>query len=56
MGKELTKYNTQLFAEKVKPQLEPLFAEWEHKWWPKPMEGKARAAVPAFRPGAQAAE
>jgi alkanesulfonate monooxygenase SsuD/methylene tetrahydromethanopterin reductase-like flavin-dependent oxidoreductase (luciferase family) len=56
MSKDLTKYNTQLFAEKVKPQLEPLFAEWEHKWWPKPMAKSARAEVPAFRPGAQAAE
>jgi alkanesulfonate monooxygenase SsuD/methylene tetrahydromethanopterin reductase-like flavin-dependent oxidoreductase (luciferase family) len=56
MSKELTKYNTKLFAEQVKPKLEPLFAEWEHKWWPKPMQKASRAAVPSFRPGVQAAE
>jgi alkanesulfonate monooxygenase SsuD/methylene tetrahydromethanopterin reductase-like flavin-dependent oxidoreductase (luciferase family) len=56
MSKELTKYNTKLFAEKVMPKLSPLFSEWEHKWWPKPMDGKARAEVPAFAPGMQAAE
>ena len=56
MGKELTMYNTKLFAEKVKPKLEPLFAEWEHKWWPKPMEKRSRAALPAFTPRAAAAE
>ena len=56
MGKELTMYNTKLFAEKVKPKLEPLFAEWEHKWWPKPMAKSARATVSPFTPSAQAAE
>ena len=56
MSKELTKYNTKLFAEKVMPKLQPLFSEWEDKWWPKPMERSSRAAVPAFRPGAAAAE
>jgi alkanesulfonate monooxygenase SsuD/methylene tetrahydromethanopterin reductase-like flavin-dependent oxidoreductase (luciferase family) len=56
MSKELCKYNTKLFAEKVKPKLAPLFAEWEHKWWPKPMDRKARAALPAFGPAVQAAE
>ena len=56
MWKELTKYNTKLFAEKVMPKLQPLFAEWEHKWWPKPMAKGKRAALPAFRPGVAAAE
>ena len=55
MGKALTQYNTKLFAEKVKPKLAPLFAEWEHRWWPKPMAAKSRAALPAFK-AAQAAE
>ncbi len=56
MSKQLTQYNTRLFAEKVMPKLKPLFAEWEHKWWPKPMADATRAALPAFRPGVQAAE
>ena len=50
MSKELTKYNTKLFAEQVMPKLKPLFAEWEDRWWPKPMEKASRAVVPAFRP------
>jgi alkanesulfonate monooxygenase SsuD/methylene tetrahydromethanopterin reductase-like flavin-dependent oxidoreductase (luciferase family) len=56
MSKELTKYNTRMFAEKVAPKLKPLFAEWEHKWWPKPMQKAARAELPAFAPRVQAAE
>lgn len=48
MSKDLTKYNTRVFSEKVMPRLKPLFAEWENKWWPKPMEKSARAALPAF--------
>jgi alkanesulfonate monooxygenase SsuD/methylene tetrahydromethanopterin reductase-like flavin-dependent oxidoreductase (luciferase family) len=55
MSKDLTRHNTQLFAEKVMPQLKGLFSEWEDRWWPKPMESKLRAAVPAFRPQASAA-
>ena len=54
MNKDLTKYNTRLFAEKVMPKLQPLFSEWENKWWPKPMEKKSRAAIPAFAPKAAA--
>jgi alkanesulfonate monooxygenase SsuD/methylene tetrahydromethanopterin reductase-like flavin-dependent oxidoreductase (luciferase family) len=56
MGKELAKYNTKLFAEKVKPTLSKLFPEWEDKWWPKPMAQSTRATLPAFRPDAVAAE
>ena len=51
MGKDLAKYNTKLFAEKVMPRLQPLFSEWEDKWWPKPMDNDKRAEVPAFTPG-----
>jgi len=51
MGKELAKYNTKLFAEKVMPKLRPLFAQWEDKWWPQPMTQKERATVAAFSPG-----
>ncbi len=45
MSTETARYNTKLFAEKVIPQLRDLFEdEWEHKWWPKPMEAKDRHA------------
>ncbi len=50
MGKDLAKYNTRMFAEKVMPKLHPLFSEWEDKWWPQPMETGQRAEVPAFLP------
>lgn len=50
MSKGLAKYNTKLFAEKVMPKLKPLFAEWEDKWWPQPMDTSGRAEVPAFNP------
>jgi hypothetical protein len=50
MSKELTKYNTKLFAEQVIPKLRPLFSEWEDKWWPKPMDKSTRATLPAFSP------
>jgi alkanesulfonate monooxygenase SsuD/methylene tetrahydromethanopterin reductase-like flavin-dependent oxidoreductase (luciferase family) len=50
MSKELTKYNTRLFAEKVMPQLRGMFSEWEDRWWPKPMGAAERAELPAFQP------
>jgi alkanesulfonate monooxygenase SsuD/methylene tetrahydromethanopterin reductase-like flavin-dependent oxidoreductase (luciferase family) len=50
MSKALTQLNTRLFAEKVMPQLRDLFAEWEDRWWPRPIDAAARAAVPAFMP------
>jgi alkanesulfonate monooxygenase SsuD/methylene tetrahydromethanopterin reductase-like flavin-dependent oxidoreductase (luciferase family) len=34
MNTELARYNTKMFADKVKPQLSDLFSEWEHHWWP----------------------
>jgi alkanesulfonate monooxygenase SsuD/methylene tetrahydromethanopterin reductase-like flavin-dependent oxidoreductase (luciferase family) len=47
MGRDLTSFNTRLFAEKVMPQLRGLFeAEWEDRWWPKALPKSARA-VPA---------
>ena len=43
MSRDLTNYNTQLFAEKVMPQLTDLFEDkWEHKWWPEPMAAAKR--------------
>ena len=50
MNKDLTKFNTKLFAEKCLPKLRPLFADWEDRWWPKPMETAGRAEIPAFIP------
>ena len=54
MSKDLTRYNTKLFAEKVMPQLKDLFSEWEDRWWPQPLEQRLRAALPPFRPQASA--
>jgi hypothetical protein len=54
MSKDVTKYNTRLFAEKVMPKLKPLFAEWENRWWPQPMERRQRATLPAFTPATAA--
>ncbi len=43
MSRELTNYNTQLFAEKVMPQVRDLFEdEWENPWWPQPMPQSQR--------------
>jgi hypothetical protein len=56
MGKDLAKYNTGLFAEKVMPQLADLFSEWEDRWWPRPMAREERAALPSFQAAALAAE
>lgn len=35
MSKDVTRYNTTLFAERVMPQLRDLFSEWDDPWWPK---------------------
>ena len=42
MSHELAKYNTQLYAEQVLPQISGLFSEWENRWWPQPMAGADR--------------
>ncbi len=55
MGKDLTKYNTKLFAEQVMPKLRDKFGEWEHRWWPRPMDTAQRAELSAYEPR-QAAE
>ncbi|HKK30603.1 MAG TPA: hypothetical protein VKA18_09460, partial [Alphaproteobacteria bacterium] len=50
MSKQLTQYNTKLFAEKVMPQIQDLFDdEWEDHWWPNPMPDEERAQVTAPR-------
>jgi hypothetical protein len=56
MSKDLTKYNTRLFAEQVMPKLASKFSEYEHRWWPKPMDAAQRAAVSAYTPRLHAAE
>jgi alkanesulfonate monooxygenase SsuD/methylene tetrahydromethanopterin reductase-like flavin-dependent oxidoreductase (luciferase family) len=49
MSKDLTMYNTKLFADQVKPQLENLFDDrWENHWWPQPVGAESRA-VPRAR-------
>jgi len=46
MSKQLTQYNTRLFAERVMPQLRDLFDdEWEDHWWPNPLPDGERAKV-----------
>jgi len=50
MNKPLAMYNTKLFADQVMPKLRPLFSEWEHRWWPRPIGASERAALPAFAP------
>ncbi len=46
MSKELTRYNTRLFAEQVKPKIQGMFPEWEDRWWPNPM-ARAQQATPS---------
>jgi alkanesulfonate monooxygenase SsuD/methylene tetrahydromethanopterin reductase-like flavin-dependent oxidoreductase (luciferase family) len=50
MNKDLTKYNTRLFAEKVMPKLRDMFPDWEDRWWPRPMARGERAAPAALAP------
>jgi alkanesulfonate monooxygenase SsuD/methylene tetrahydromethanopterin reductase-like flavin-dependent oxidoreductase (luciferase family) len=50
MSKDLTRYNTKLFAEQVMPKLKDVHARWTDHWWPQPMETGQRAEVPAYMP------
>ena len=50
MSKDLTRYNTNLFAEQVMPKLKPLHAGCNDRWWPNPMAAHRRAEVPGFIP------
>jgi len=46
MKRELAQYNTELFAKRVMPQLQPMFDDqWEDLWWPRPLPA-AEAAWP----------
>jgi len=44
MGRDLTAYNSELFAKRVLPQLRDLFDDqWENRWWPRPLPREERA-------------
>jgi alkanesulfonate monooxygenase SsuD/methylene tetrahydromethanopterin reductase-like flavin-dependent oxidoreductase (luciferase family) len=44
MSRDVTLYNTELFAKRVAPQLAGLFEdEWENRWWPTPIPVEERA-------------
>ena len=43
MGAELARYNTELYAREVLPQIKDLFDDaWEDRWWPTPLAAPAR--------------
>lgn len=45
MDRELTFYNSELFAKRVMPQIRGLFDDrFEDLWWPRPMPREERAA------------
>jgi hypothetical protein len=43
MPRELTQYNTTMFAEKVMPRMRHLFEGYEDHWYPKPLAVADRA-------------
>jgi alkanesulfonate monooxygenase SsuD/methylene tetrahydromethanopterin reductase-like flavin-dependent oxidoreductase (luciferase family) len=50
MGKDLTAYNTELFAKRVAPQLRGLFEDaWENRWWPRPLAPSDRTRARELR-------
>lgn len=57
MSAQLTRYNTDLFAQKVLPQIRDLFEdEWEDKWWPQMNLAGAQARPVSSMVGKAAAE
>ena len=56
MDKQLAKYNSQLYAEQVMPQLQDVWSEWDNHWWPTPMAAADRAAPDPIAHRAVAAE
>ena len=44
MPPELVRKNTELFAREVLPHLRPTFAEYEDRWWIKPLSEQQRVA------------
>ncbi len=53
MNKELTNYNTRIFAEKVMPELRGLFSQWEDHWWPRPLPASQQQAPAPIGDGAR---
>jgi alkanesulfonate monooxygenase SsuD/methylene tetrahydromethanopterin reductase-like flavin-dependent oxidoreductase (luciferase family) len=47
MPTELTKRNIDLFAREVLPQLEPIWSEYEDRWWPRRLRAERPAAAMA---------
>ena len=50
MNKDLTRYNTRLFAEKVMPKLRNLWPEWNNhddRFWAHPMQKRVPLKVAA---------
>jgi len=46
MTEDVTKHNIKMYAEKVLPNVRPLFEnEWEHEWWPKPLADRVPLAA-----------
>ena len=43
MDRDTCRYNTELFAKEVAPQLRDLFDDWENRWWPRPLAADRRA-------------
>ena len=49
MNADLTRYNTDMFAQHVLPQIKDLFEnEWEDKWWPNPLPAAQRGVAKPF--------
>ena len=48
MDRDTCRYNTELFAKEVAPQLRGHFDDWENHWWPERLR-KARQPVVAAR-------
>ncbi|GIU84876.1 MAG: monooxygenase [Acidimicrobiales bacterium] len=54
MDRELTRYNTEMFATQVIPELKGLFEdEWEDRWSPRPLPPERRKTREPLRPAAQ---
>jgi alkanesulfonate monooxygenase SsuD/methylene tetrahydromethanopterin reductase-like flavin-dependent oxidoreductase (luciferase family) len=57
MNTELTKYNTEMFAKKVLPQITDLFDDqWEDRWWPTGLSREMAATPSPVRYRQEAAE
>ena len=51
MSKDLVRYNTELYATKVMPEVRGLFEdEFEDKWWPTPVADPVQRDVPSSLP------